>query len=1485
MLKIRIIRVFIILSLILGKNIILLSVILSSGYFQSYLTHKTIDYFAKRYDINFSVEKIYIKFPNKLVFNDIYLEDLNNDTLFYSRELCAKVSNIIYLDRKLFIDKVDIIEPFINMSIDADGTANYEFLLEKFHTPEDTVSDIKFKIFCNNFNLINARINYKNEGVISQDSLFDVSNISITDLNVLINNFKYSSDTLEFNLKELKLLERSGFSLEEISSHVKIYDLGIKLDNFHLKTNKSKLSCSKINLSSNDYDYLSDPINKLNLELEIDRSYIDISDLGFFVPKYKSIYDKVYFSGNFNGKLSKFRLNKFILLYGNDTKLLANLSIDGLPDIDQTFAFGDIEYFNTSSKDINRFTTSLPSENPIVLPNLINELGNISFSGNLTGLFNDLVAYGKFVTDIGTVSTDIAVVSDFNEQIFQYKGNINARNINLGKILEDEETYGLLSIKADLNGVIDSTGNFSSKINCDISNIRLLDYNYTGIKIDGNASNNFYEGVININDPNLKLVFDGYYDKREEYPDINFETEIWADLQKLKLMSDTIPSEIKITTKTQVYGDLLNMPEGTLTISEFLYSKNQDSIKTDRFTINSFYDKNRLQHFTVRSDYIDADINGTYKFSELIKKISLLGYNYFPSMSEEDIEDDLISDNKANFIINIKNTDEITRMFAPQLQIEKEISVKGNLNTLSNAIEAEIYTPLIIYDSIYVNENRIKLKTFPDSIDISVKIEEINHPELSFFKNIDFGINIFTDSIYFNLLWDDYDSIRNSGDIKISSIFTQRDEHSFPLIKNRIFDSRITIKNNQWDISETPVIIDTSNISINKFRMAHQNQSLYINGEISKNPAKRLRYSITGVDVSIINSYLLESGFHFNGELSGNGIITNLYKAPNIITSLRINNFEVNDEDFGRFDISGNYNAVTGNFLVNGSNKYLKLKGSYVPETDFVNLSLNIEKFNLEILQPYLYQHNISELSGSFNIFLGIEGQLTNPRVHGYLIFNQAHLVYDYLKLNIFTSDNIIITNNSLLFNNFRFYDQYNNPGRINGGLYHNKFQDIQFDFNVNTTNVNALNTTVLDNSKYYGKVFANTNVQIKGTPRNYGVDINAKTRPNSVFVLPMTAAYKTKETGFVTFVKPESNMDTVNVLESVKRKTDFYIRIDIEVTPDTETQIVFDPKAGDIIRGNSQGSINMEYTSDKEFYMYGELEILEGDYLFTLQNVINKRFHITPGGTIIWDGDPYEGKMDLDAVYHLRAPLIDLMRVYEDTSHVYKRSTNVECHMHLSGNLMSPEISFGIKAPNADDKAQAQLANMSEDEINKQLLYLLILNRFYSPTDMRPDNTTTTTTNAFGVTSSELLSNQLSNWLSQISRDFDIGFNYRPGTEVSGQELEVALSTQVLNDRVLIDGNVGYGDDKRSSASNLVGDVEVQLKVNPKGSFRIKGFTRANEEFSTELGPYTSGMGVFYTEDFNTVEELLKRIYNTVTLKNIRDNRKEEESSSGTIL
>jgi type IV secretory pathway VirB6-like protein len=159
-------------------------------------------------------------------------------------------------------------------------------------------------------------------------------------------------------------------------------------------------------------------------------------------------------------------------------------------------------------------------------------------------------------------------------------------------------------------------------------------------------------------------------------------------------------------------------------------------------------------------------------------------------------------------------------------------------------------------------------------------------------------------------------------------------------------------------------------------------------------------------------------------------------------------------------------------------------------------------------------------------------------------------------------------------------------------------------------------------------------------------------------------------------------------------------------------------------------------------------------------------------------------------------------------------------------------------------------------------------MNSFYADPSVAGNSQTTADmgTATVGVTTTEMLSNQLSNWLSQISKDFDIGVVYRPGSTAmpNSQEVTVALSTQILNDRVVINGNFDYGGNQsittNTNGSNaLTGAFDVEVKLTEK--IRFKVFNRSNDNFYIDNGiQYTQGVGLFFKQEFNKFKDLFPK-------------------------
>jgi len=74
----------------------------------------------------------------------------------------------------------------------------------------------------------------------------------------------------------------------------------------------------------------------------------------------------------------------------------------------------------------------------------------------------------------------------------------------------------------------------------------------------------------------------------------------------------------------------------------------------------------------------------------------------------------------------------------------------------------------------------------------------------------------------------------------------------------------------------------------------------------------------------------------------------------------------------------------------------------------------------------------------------------------------------------------------------------------------------------------------------------------------------------------------------------------------------------------------------------------------------------------------------------------------------------------------------------------------------------------------------------------------------------------------------------WRPGTkDLNSQDLQFALSTQLLNDKVAINSNVGYTGigSTAQDANQLTGDFDAEIKLTEK--LRLKVFNRFNNTYS----------------------------------------------------
>ncbi|MDD5695905.1 MAG: translocation/assembly module TamB domain-containing protein, partial [Bacteroidales bacterium] len=296
-------------------------------------------------------------------------------------------------------------------------------------------------------------------------------------------------------------------------------------------------------------------------------------------------------------------------------------------------------------------------------------------------------------------------------------------------------------------------------------------------------------------------------------------------------------------------------------------------------------------------------------------------------------------------------------------------------------------------------------------------------------------------------------------------------------------------------------------------------------------------------------------------------------------------------------------------------------------------------------------------------------------------------------------------------------------------------------------------------------------------------------------------------------------------------------------------------------IKVNGEGLMRFNMPPSGEMGLNGTYIIEDGTFYFTLRNLISRTFHIQSGSTISWTGDMMDADINLKAVYQVKPSLNTLPASSSMTdSSLYNQRIPVDCIIGLTGDLFNPTIRFGLEMPNVQEESIRTLVYNSIDttneaQLNQQMISLLVLNSFSL-------NTGTNVASSMGLSSYDILANQLNSWLSQISDDFDIGVNYQKGDAISPEQLEVALSTQLFNDRIMVNGNFGVGNYRNSEkTSNIVGDVLVEARITKDGRFRVRAYNKTNTyDLFNDNAPYTQGVGISYRSDFNRMRDIFQR-------------------------
>ena len=160
---------------------------------------------------------------------------------------------------------------------------------------------------------------------------------------------------------------------------------------------------------------------------------------------------------------------------------------------------------------------------------------------------------------------------------------------------------------------------------------------------------------------------------------------------------------------------------------------------------------------------------------------------------------------------------------------------------------------------------------------------------------------------------------------------------------------------------------------------------------------------------------------------------------------------------------------------------------------------------------------------------------------------------------------------------------------------------------------------------------------------------------------------------------------------------------------------------------------------------------------------------------------------------------------------------------------------------------------------MQKQFLSLIISNNFL------PDEQSGIVNNSSVLYSnvSEMMSNQINNIFQKLNIPLDLGLKYQPN-ERGNDIFDVAVSTQLFNNRVVVNGNIGNKQYSSGNTQNeVVGDIDIEIKLDRSGSFRLNLFSHSADQYTNYLdNSQRSGVGITYQTEFNSFKEFFKNLF-----------------------
>ena len=1446
--------------------------LLKVPYFQEKISLKTTEYLSEKLETDVQIKKIEFELFNKLILKEVLVKDQSGDTLLAAKRIGVGFEISPLFRGKFRFTSAQLFSFSVNLSKETDNSPlNLQFILDALKS-EDTDNENSIDLSIKKLNLRLGNFTYRVKDKTQTSGKFNPNDISLSNISARINLNSFTKTELNAQIDKLSFTEKSNFQVKRLAFDLDANTKEAKVSNLNIELPSSSLKIVDILADYSQKKQSEDILMDTQFQLLIKPSSLSLRDIAPFVPFFSHFEDKVNLTGFFSGTINDLHVQNFSLSGSRNLLIQIDAIVKNAmqPNPENIWIATNIKESFIGTYWTHKIISNL-TEGKLALAKQIQNVGNIRFNGDISGSLENLSMHGNFNTNIGSISTNIIVGKDQHRFI---KGKISTPGLDL-KTLTENNDFGSTVFDINVNTIVDSTEQLSGEINANIKSFEYKLFNYSNVILSGDFTPSGYNGLLSINNPNGKVSANGSFLLKGKDSEFNFAAEL-SDLRldKLNLTEKYQNPLLSFSVDANFIGDNFDNLLGHINLHGLSFSTDKGNYSMEKFDIHAER-QDQTKEIRIVSDIINGRIDGDLSLKNMVAELKQSLSTYLPSLASNDKQPSKLKENNFSFNFSFNNNETLASILEFPVIIYQSANIDGYYNSIEDKIHVEGSSPILKAFGSLIESGKLTLGNSNDKVQLDLQGTILKgKDDISLNASIKAEDNI----IKSVLLWDNTNQRKHAGELKFDAELGYNDNQNLTATIN-IKSSPLTFNNSIWILEPTIITANAEKIEVNHLKAQYEDQFVKINGSVSHTPEDEIIVELNKVDLSYVFNTLNIKALEFGGIATGTINAKDLYHTRQMTTNLNVTDFAFNNTVFGHLDLDGSWDdenqgiKMVGNIFKNDSTD-IKVDGMIYPVKEELSILFDARNASAAFLRKYL-DSVVQNFSGLVTGKIRLFGDLNHPTVEGEVDVKEGEFYVKFLNTYYTFSDKVVCTPDKISLENATFYDENKNKATASGVLEHKLFNDIKFSSTINFERFMVFNATKGSNPALYGTVFGNGSATLKGTESIVDINASIQNTENTKITINFMDDIEVAEYNFINFV--EKKKDTIptkkiylpsaskDITVNNDSQTEIRSNLKLIANPNATIELVMDPLSGDKISTNGNGNLEIQYGSLTPLKVFGNYRIERGKYNFSLQQLLFRNFDIKEGSTVSFNGDLNAATLDINAAYTVSANLGDLDQQLLELS--ARNNVPVDCILLLNGPLSHPNISFDLDMPSATTELTRQVKSYirTDDMMNRQILYLLVLSRFYTSPEYARNDSRANNDLSF-LTST--LSTQISNMLGLLSDKFQIGtkFHQTYEGEDASTEVEVLLSSALLNNRLIINGNFGYSNNpfNKNMQDNgkvpLVGDFDIEYKLTKSGDIRLNGFNHYNYRNYYSLTPeMTQGVGILFRRDFNHFLDLFK--------------------------